>query len=112
MFNGKRLLDYTNLLLSNKYGGICLDFNLRKIDEIVNCFIKETKKGNSMSKMHKDICMDLRYIEQQLILVSAVTGCVSISTFALLVGIPVYIASSVVGLKIKTITAWIKNITQ
>ena len=85
------MLDYTNLLLSNKYGQICLDFRLRKIDEIVNCFIKEIKQGNSVSKMHKDICMDLNYIEQQLILVSAVTGCVSISTFALLVGIPVQV---------------------
>ena len=40
---------------------------------------------------------------------SAVTGCVSISAFPSLVGIPVYITSSAVGLKICAITAGIKK---
>ena len=44
-----------------------------------------------------------------LILVSAVTGCVSISAFALLVGVPVRIANSAVGIKICVITAGIKK---
>ena len=38
-----------------------------------------------------------------------VTGCVSISAFALLVAIPVGIASSAVGIKICAITAAIKK---
>ena len=42
----------------------------------------------------------LNYIEYCFILVSAITGCVSISAFASLVGIPISIASSAVGLKI------------
>ena len=42
-----------------------------------------------MSKKHKKFCTVLNYIEQLLFLVSAVTGCVSISTFASLVSIPI-----------------------
>ena len=42
-------------------------------------------------------------------LISTVTGCVSISAFASLVGIPVGITSSAVGLKICVITAEIKK---
>ena len=38
-----------------------------------------------MSKEHKQIYTALNYIEHLLILASAVTGCVSISTFASLV---------------------------
>ena len=44
-----------------------------------------------------------------LILVSTVTGCVSIFTFASLVAIPVGITSSAVGIKICAITAGIKK---
>ena len=42
----------------------------------------------------------LNYIEHFLILVSPVTGCISISAFASLIGISIGITSSVVGLKI------------
>ena len=44
-----------------------------------------------------------------LILVSTITGCVSISVFALLVSVPVGITSSAVGIKICTITAGIRK---
>ena len=46
-----------------------------------------------MSKKHKNVCKILSYIEHLVILVSTVTGYLSIS--ASLVGIPVDIASSV-----------------
>ena len=55
------------------------------------------------------VCTTLSYIEHFLILVSAVTGCVSISAFPSLVGIPIVITSSAVGLKICVITAAIKK---
>ena len=47
--------------------------------------------------------------EHLLILTSAVTGCVSISAFSSLVGLPIGTASSAVALKICTITAGIKK---
>ena len=51
----------------------------------------------------------MNYIEHLLILISTVSGCVSISAFASLVGICIRITSSAVGLKICVITAGIKK---
>ena len=41
----------------------------------------------------------MNYIDHSLIAISTVTGCVSISTFASLVSIPIGIAISAIGLK-------------
>ena len=49
----------------------------------------------------------LNYIEPLLILISTVSECVSISAFASLVGNPIGIVSSAIGLKICVITAGI-----
>ena len=62
-----------------------------------------------MSKKHKKFYRVLNYIEHLLILISTVTGCVSISAFASLVGILIRIASSAIVLKICVITAGIKK---
>ena len=61
------------------------------------------------SKKHKKVCATLNYIEHFLILASAITKCASISTFASLVGIPIGITSSAIGLQVCVITAGIKN---
>ena len=61
------------------------------------------------SKNHKKVCTTLSYIEYFLILASTITGCVSIYTFASLVGIPIGITSSAIGLKNYAITAAIKK---
>ena len=50
----------------------------------------------------------MNYIEHLLTSISTVTGCVSISAFASLFGIPIGITSSTIGLKI-LITAGIKK---
>ena len=57
-----------------------------------------------MSKRHKRV---LNYTDQSLIVISTITWCISISAFASLVGIPIGIASTTVGLKICVITAGI-----
>ena len=62
-----------------------------------------------MSKKHKKVCTTLNYIEHFLVLASAITGCVSICDFASLVGIPIGITSSAIGLKVCGITAGIKK---
>ena len=51
----------------------------------------------------------MNYIDHLFIVISTITGCVSITTFASLVGIPVGIASFVIGLKIYVLTAGIKK---
>ena len=60
-----------------------------------------------MSKKHKKVCTTLNYIEHFLILASAIAGCNSL--FTSLIGIPVGITISAIGLKICAITAGIKK---
>ena len=62
-----------------------------------------------MSKRHKKVCTTLNYIEHFFVLASTITGCISISVFASLIGIPIEITSSAIGLKICAITAGIKK---
>ena len=81
------------------------EFRLKKIDEIRNYLIEEINRNESMSKKHKKVCRVLNYIDHSLTVISTITGCVSISAFASLVGIPIGITSSATGLKICVITA-------
>ena len=60
-------------------------------------------------RKQKKVCTTLNYIENFLILASTITGCISISAFASLLGIPVGITSSAIGLKICAIAAGIKK---
>ena len=71
---------------------ISQELRLKNIDETRNYFLSKT----------------LIYIKHFLILDSAITGCISISAFASLLGISVGITSFAIGLKIYAITAGIK----
>ena len=65
-----------------------------------------------MSKKHKivvQVSTTLNYIEHFLTLASTITGCISISAFASLLGIPRRITSSSIGLKICAVAAGIKR---
>ena len=62
-----------------------------------------------MSNKPKKVFTTLKYVEQFIILVSAITGCISISAFTSLLGIRIWITSSAIGLKIYAITAEIKK---
>ena len=62
-----------------------------------------------MNKKRKKVCTTLNYIEHFLVLGSTITGCISISAFASLVGIPIGITSSAIGLNICEITTAIKE---
>ena len=85
------------------------EFRLKKVDEIRNYLIEEINQNNLMSKKHKIVCRVLNYIDHSIIVISTITGCVSISAFASLVGIPIGITSFAIGLKICVITAGIKK---
>ena len=65
-----------------------------------------------ISEKHKKVRRDLNYFEHLPVFVSIVSGCVSISAYTSLVGVPVHTASSAVQLKICAITAGIKSISQ
>ena len=60
-----------------------------------------------MCRKHEKVCTTLNYIEDSLILASAVTGCISVSVFASLLGILVGFWNSAIGLKICAIAAGI-----
>ena len=62
------------------------------------CLITEIEQNELMSNKHIKACMTLNYFEHFLILASAVSGCFSISAFAVLLGTPIGITSSAIGL--------------
>ena len=51
---------------------ISQEFSLKKIDETKSYLIEELNRNELMSKKHKKICTTLNYIEQFLILASAI----------------------------------------
>ena len=90
---GTTLLDYTNLFSPNDY---------QKNNKIINELM------SLMSEKQKKVGRVLNYFEHFLAFVSAVSGCISISTFASLVGV----VSSAVGIKLCAIIAEIKKYNQ
>ena len=62
-----------------------------------------------MSKNYKQFCRVFNYINNLLIVISAITGCVSISAFASLLGMPIGIKSSAIVIKNCVITEGIKR---
>ena len=81
---------------------ISQEFRLKNIEETTSDLIEEinrneltSKKGFHNSKLYWTL--------------STITGCISISLFASLVGIPIGITSVAIGLKICAITAGIKK---
>ena len=82
---------------------------LKNINKTGNYFLKEIKQNELMSRKYKKICTTLNYIEHFLILSSIITGCISISAFFSLIGIPRGITRSTIGLKIYAITVGTKK---
>ena len=100
-----------NTYLIWKYGRKKLgqEFRPKKIDERRNYLTEQIYRNESIIKKHKRVCTTLNYIEHFLILASTMTGCVFISALASLVGIPIGITSSAIGLKFYAINAGIKK---
>ena len=85
------------------------EFRVKNIDETKNYLLEEIEQIELMSKKHKKVCTTLNYIEHFLILASTITGCISISAFVSLLGIPIGITRSATQLKICPETAGIKK---
>ena len=77
-----------------------LDFRLRKIDETINYILDEIKHNDLMSENDKKVSSALNFCEHFLVFVFPVSGCILISAFASLFGVPVGIARSAVVLNI------------
>ena len=94
----------------NGQESISQKIRLKNIDETRNYLLEEMQQ-NKMSKKPKKFCTTLNYIEHFLILHSTITGCISISAFASLIGTPIGITSSAIGLTICATTAGFKSIS-
>ena len=57
-------------------------------------FLIKIRQNELINRKHKKVCTTLNYIEHFLILASKITGCISISVFAFLLGIPLRITCS------------------
>ena len=88
---------------------ISQEFWLKNIAETRNYFLKEIEQNELISIKHKKVCTTLNYIEHFLILASTSTGCISIFDFSSLLGIPIEITISAIGLKLCAIPAEIKT---
>ena len=71
---------------------ISQEFRLKILMKI----LEEVEQNELMKKKHKRFCTTLNYIEHFLILTSTVTGCISISAFVYLLGIPIGVRSSAI----------------
>ena len=78
---------------------ITQEFRSKSIDQKRNYLIEDINQNKLTSKKYKKVYRVFNYTEHLLILISPITGCVSISAFVSLVGIPIGIRDSVIGLK-------------
>ena len=85
------------------------EFRLKNLDKTENYFLEEIWQKELMSRKYKKFCATINYIEHLLILDSAITGCISTSAFAYLLGIPVGVTNYAKGLKICSIATGIKK---
>ena len=83
-------------------------FRKKNIDKRRNYLSEKINQNDLMRRKNKNVYTVLYYIEIQLILIFTVSGCVSISAFAL-AGIHIGITSSEIELKICVRTAGIKK---
>ena len=56
------------------------EFRLKNVDETKSYFVEEVEQNELINKKHKKVCTTVNYIEQFIILASAVTGCISVSS--------------------------------
>ena len=85
------------------------EFRLKILNETENYLLQEIKDNELVIKKHKNDWIVLNYVEHLHILVSTITGCISISAFVSLVFISVEITSSALGMKTCAIIAGIKK---
>ena len=63
------------------------EFRSKRIVETRNHCLEEIGENELIGRKHKMVCTTSNYTGYFLILVSAITGCISISSFASLLGI-------------------------
>ena len=74
-------------------------FQIKNIDGTRNLFLEEIKQNGLTNKKRKKVCATPNYIEHFFILASTITGFISVSAFASLIGILKGRTSSAIGVK-------------
>ena len=87
---------------------ISQEFRLKNIDETRNYLLEEIEKNEFMSRKHKNVCTTLNYNEHFVIFSFLSYWMFFNSAFASLLGIPIAIRSSSIGLEICAIVSGIK----
>ena len=62
---------------------ISQEFRLKNIDKTKNYFLLEIKENELIRKKHRKVRQVLNYIDHLLVVISTITGCVSISACVL-----------------------------
>ena len=84
-------------------------FRLNKINEIKNYFIAEVRERELISKNVSNYIGSLEYLNQSLIVLSVVTGSISIASFATDIEVPVGIMSASCSLAFSITTGFVKT---
>ena len=84
-------------------------FRLNKINEIKDCFIAEIKEREVMSKNLSKYNASFEYFHKSLIVLSVLTGIISIASFATVIGGPVGIMSASCSLIFSITTGFVKK---
>ena len=85
-------------------------FRLNKISEIENFFIAEIKEGELMSKKLSKYISFFNYFDKSLIVLSIISGGVSIASFTTVVGISIGITSASLSLAFLLCTGLVKKL--
>ena len=70
------------LKIYNHFKNLTQALRFKDIDETRNYLLEEIEQNELRSRKHKNFCISPNYIEYFLILVSTITGCMSISAFS------------------------------
>ena len=85
-------------------------FRLYKINENKHYFIAEIKERELMSKRLSKYIASFDYFDKSLIVLSAISGSISIVSFATVIGTPVGIASASLSLGFSLSTGLLKKL--
>ena len=84
-------------------------FRIKSPSEIKNYFIAEIKERELMSKRLSIYIASFEYFDKSLIALSVVTGSISVSSFATLIGAPVGMMSASCSLAFSITTGFVKK---
>ena len=85
-------------------------FRLNKINKIKDYFVAEIKERELMSKRLCKYIASFDYFDKLLIVLSVTTGCISIASFATVIGAPLGILSAIFSLAFSIFTIIVKKL--